>query len=248
MGVIKLDNSQKGLKFDGVNDYTETSSTVNLTTQTNSISMLCRLNVTTNQVFYVNSESGNGIFAYILGSQIVIQRGRGSSSGDTRFNVSLNTTSTYHFVFVYNSDLTIDLYINGVLQVRASQNLFGSCISNLSLKIGKTSSTVPYLNATVYDFKFFTKSLTQTEVTDLYNSRCTQIPSSASSSLLINYLFDQKSGSVLSDTSGNSYTSNLTNYTTGDTTIGGTNKWVYDYGLSPYDGISSSRIFPLNIN
>jgi hypothetical protein len=249
MGILQLDNQQKGLRFDGTNDFVETQSTVNITTQTNSISMICRFNSISDAVFYVNNEgAGNGIIAYIQSSQIAIQRGRGGTAGDARFNVSLNTSTVYHFVFVYNSDLTIDLYINGVLQTRASQTLAGSCIANIVLKIGKTQPFLTYLSGTVYDFKLFTKSLTQTEVTELYNSRCTQIPSTASSSLLINYLFNQNSGLLLSDISGNSYTSNLINYTAGDVTIGSTNKWVYDYGSESYDAKRKNGVLQINNN
>lgn len=249
MGILQLDNQQKGLRFDGVNDYIQTQSTVNITTQTNSVSMLCKLNSTSNQVFYVNrDEAGGAIFGYIQGTEIIIQRGRGGSAGDTRFSVSLNTSTIYHFVFVYNNDLTNDLYINGVLQSRASQIVLGSCISNLTIKIGRTSSVIPYFNGVVYDFKLFTKSLNQTEVTELYNSRGRQIPTTASSSLLINYLFNQNFGLILSDISGNVYTADLVNYTAGDTTIGATNKWVYDYSSESYDGNRKGGVLQINNN
>lgn len=225
-GGIVSTNDTHGLLFDGVNEHIETISTINITTQTNTVSMLCRLNSVSDTVFYVNSESGNGIFAYIQSSQIVIQRGRGGTSGDARFNTSLNTSTVYHFVFVYNSDLTMDLYINGVLQSRASQTLTGSCISNLTLKIGKTTVGVPHFGGIIYDFKLFNKSLTQSEILGIYDSRCNQIPISAISNNIVNYSFNQTQGTVLIDTSGFSRNANLINYTVAETTPGVGNKWV----------------------
>lgn len=244
MGVLQLDNQQKGLKFDGVNDYVITDSTINLATQTGSFAFFIKFNSTGNQTILVNNtgSGGNGYFIYIFSNQLWVQRGRGAGSGDSIWNISINTSSIYHFAVVYKSDLTMDFYLNGVLQTRTSNRVSGSIISSGLLRIGFNNiGVLTFLNAIMYDLKMFNIALNSTEVSQLYNK--TSIPSNC----VADYRFNQQSGTVLTDYIGGS-NGTLTNYTTPETTIGSSNKWLYDFSPYPFDNSRKNGVLLINNN
>lgn len=228
MGVLQLDSPQKGLRFDGVNDYVITVNNINLTTEICSFSFFIKFNSTGNQAILVNNIStGNGYYIYIYDNNLYAQRGRGAGSGQSNWNISINTSSIYHFVIVYKSDLTMDFYINGVLQTVVSNVAIGSVISNVQLRIGFNNGVgLTYLNAVMYDLKMFNIALNSTEVLELYNK--TSIPSGC----IADYRFTDRNGTFLTDFAGGN-NGTLINYTTLDTTIGLANKWLYEDG-TPY--------------
>ena len=152
------------------------------------------------------------------------------------FNPQLNTQ--YTLIFTKN-DVDINsgtgyYYINGVKynSTLIGTNTFATTVSNGNLVFGRLSYSTEVGNSNLIynDFKFFNKQLSDSECLELYYKQGQIVPTTAKPYLQAECKFDDKSGLVLTDSSGNGYNGTLSSYVAGTTNLGATNSWVDKYG------------------
>lgn len=229
-----------GLKFDGVNDYVQTphSSVFNFGTGSFSASFWVSTSSIRTAVFYskyVNPTIGG--FSFILWNDRKIAISLSNSNGQycvaTTNSFLYNINTLYNFTFQRNGNI-IEIYVNGVL-VSNTNTFYGSILNVNQINVNTTiPSTIgverpilyPFLG-NIYDLKVFNKALSQAEVTLLYNSFGNNL-TGLTSNLVANYDFEQKSGTILLDHSGNTLNGTLTNFA--NTSLGASNAWVDKFG------------------
>lgn len=256
MGVLQLDSTQKGLRFDGVNDYVSTPLLIDIS-QNHSFSFWYKpTSRTANQRIctnYTDVQTGGFVLSpstFPNGTNFGFYFGVYSSTMGFD-KCSIYTTNSIpnalmHVVVVKDTQVRANwkIYINsvevGVTTYGTNNIAFGEMTGN-SMQIGTQFNPTPmfHLDANLYDLKIFNKSLSQSEVTDLYNK--TSIPSNC----IADYRFNQRQGTILDDHAG-SNNGTLTNYTTPEVTIGASNKWLNESDNTPYRG--SRNILLINNN
>ena len=159
---------------------------------------------------YMNSESANmRIFDFGSSTTSYMEMTplHAASSGKYQFVIRTSSTTktvtgtaalpvgSWQFVTVTLSSQTLTLYLNGaqvgqITNCSINPNSLGSTTKNY---IGKSQTTShPNLNGKVNDFRFYKRTLTTAEISALYNS-----------DMFAYYMFDETSGSTVSDSSGN---------------------------------------------
>ena len=216
MGIIQLDGNQKGLKFDGIDDY--------VTVPYNSVFEI-GTNFSVSVVFSLRAFDGN--LQPVLGK---------TATSSTGWRILFDTTQLLfyrgnYFVFInytwsintiYNLVITLsatteNYYINNLLihtRLRTTHNEGVAASFTISKDLLNRK-----LIGNVYDVKLFNVSLSALEVSQLFNK--TGIPTGC----VVDYRFDDKSGFVLTDYQANR-NGTLTNYTLSDVSIGANNKWL----------------------
>lgn len=231
MGVIIADGSQKGLRFDGTNDNVSLPFT---SLPSGNVVMTFSIEVdvvrTNEQVFFSYGSTGNGenVTIFTAGNRFVVVFGFSSFQTNNTFSFG-----RYNATLVKNAGLTSNfkLFINGIEQ--PCTLILGSAITTnvvqtrFRLGIYTNDVSAPLLG-NISKFKIWDRSLTDLEVLQDY------IEDNVTTNLVRNYQFRDTSGFILTDLqSGHNGT--LNNYTTGDVTVGSTNKWLYNCSSEPFD-------------
>lgn len=177
-------------------------------------------NTASNQAIYQNGENdGNG---YVL-----LVRGSGSSNKlriDLSFvagldsSTSITAGSWYHVAATRNAG-TWQLYINGAADGgtigNAPNGPAGNTTVGASRSSGGTASS--FLGGLIDEVRFYSRALSASEITALYNQAAAPSTIVSSASLQGQWKFDETSGNA-ADSSGNSRTltnNNTATYTTG---------------------------------
>lgn len=267
MGVLKTKiEKSSGLKFDGINDYIETPFNYPVSEATPvSFSFFFKLlsSTTANDIILNsrdNSEKGINITNRNYSGQRKLDLTLINDftptvrvSGVT-INTTIQTGIVYHIVFTKSNgwaNTNFKGYIDSVEDSNYDFNTIplqsGDNTASLNnFKIGAYNGNLAS-NIELYDFKMFNKTLTQSEVNELFTTKGKSVPVTSAANLLVNYRFDDKQGFVLKDMSSNNFDGTLTNYTAGDVAVSNTNKWVYEDG-TPFDYTKSNIIRQQNQN
>lgn len=221
-----------GLLTDGVNDNISFASGYVFTSENFSFSLFFKYKT------FSSSDGGTSPYLFRKNGQYYLQysndtkklafrtlQGTDYQRSAISFNAALDTL--YHIVIVRNGD-AVDFYINGIIQTKTATGVHINPTSTTSL-LSLAGSTI-FGNFYFFDFKCFTSVLTASEIYQLYITKGQTISASCISSLYSDYRFDDKSGTVLKDLSGNGRNGTLTNYAAGTTDLGSSNSWVDQYG------------------
>ncbi|GAN31510.1 LamG-like jellyroll fold domain-containing protein [Candidatus Brocadia sinica] len=131
---------------------------------------------------------------------LVTQDGSGNRTQKAAVKDLVNSVgSWYHVVGTYNKATGEQkLYVNGQL-VNTRNHPAGNTVVPLTLysdmKIGQSMISNGYFNGKIDDFRLYNQAMTDQEVQDLYNAFSTGLQAS--------YPFDEGSGTVATDASGN---------------------------------------------
>jgi hypothetical protein len=158
------------INFDGVND------TVNVTLDLRrnfTLSCWIKYNVINGFAFFGQGPTTTNQGLHIWNTSNTTVR-FGMFSNDTDFtSLSLSTNTWYNFVFTYNhsSPFTKQMYLNGTLmsgtQIQSQSQYSGTGV----LRIGATySSGGSYANGTFTNVKIYNRILTNSEVSQNYNT------------------------------------------------------------------------------
>ena len=242
-------DSGNGLKFDGVNDYIEVSKVFALADiRTVSFWMKAStVNASSTIVSFGTTGNNNAYaWAYITVSFNLLVFGYSALNGSpyTRCNISDNLIdgNLHHIVCIFsgnriNNDITgFKCYVDGILKIVTNISVVGGSLPTIQgvSKIGGYPGASGVVRAFyknyLFDLKVFNKELSQTEITELYTKQGQIVPSTAMSSLQLDYRFNNKSSTVLTDKSINGYHGTLMNYAIETTDLGATNSWCDKYG------------------
>jgi len=233
----------EGLKFDGVNDYVKTSTFPNLSNKDMDYSVFGILNISNLATYKeficsaVNTDDRQLEIIY-ANTFFFVRVGNISNLGILTFPITfgMNTITIVKVghnlinwkCFVNGSEVIISI-ANNVYNVSSSYSnnayigIYGSDVEGAAELLRKSDNPI-------YDLKVFNKELTQEEVTELYIKQGQIIPSTAISNCVLDMRFDDKSGTIAKDKSGNNYNGTLTNFT--NTSLGAGNSWCDKYGNS----------------
>jgi hypothetical protein len=236
-------NVGNGVKFDGVSHYVTIPCPLNSTldfdyNQDFSFSVIVKPNLTellNTSDRGINRIQGSDIKGYdILFMQMIpnvytlgiILWGNGTKY--IRFDDILSE-DIRHYVFVKETENANNwkIYKNGILlstTMMNNQTINQTIKSNKSININRQGSVVS--KNIIYDLKGFNKALTQTEVTELYNTKGIRIPSTAQTNLVLDLRMEEKTGTNLADSSGNGNNGTMVNYTLSQVSLGSNNHHV----------------------
>lgn len=240
--LITVNRIGNGLRFDGVDDSTFTTSPAsNFNFGTGNFSIvttikILSINPAVGTVFVVyNGVSNYGLF--ILSNGNILPFFRDSANNILSISVPSALNTIYHLVIV-RVGTTMLLYINNVLvgtNVNASFSNIN--VSNTYLLIGGTNTDAPnprlqpansqFQNMEIYDFKILNTNISAGQVNQLYISFGNDI-SGLESNIVADYNFNQKSGTILTDNSPNQLHGTLTNFAATSNLGGGA--WVNSLG------------------
>lgn len=180
--------------------------------------------------------SGNG---YIIGINKLypyIRMRSGGVESVAGYLYTIQTGDIANIVFSVSRGVSgwdTTFYVNGVSAGVISNN-YNSLDNPAQLFIGDVFFGGDSFDGEFHDCKCFTKALTQTEVAELHNSNGDIVPSTAQSSLVADWRFDDAEGFVATDETGNNdadLKTSQNNYVLADVTKGENNHWVNKEGL-----------------
>lgn len=202
--------SGKCLSFDGTNDTVSVSNINNSDNFTASMWVYPKSN-NTFSFFEKRTVYGDGFFIFQSGGIINFDWGGSGTRWNTGVGVSLNQWSYVTFIRDTSGRY---VYINGKLVANTSSPGTTSNVSNLN--IGWARYMGPYcINGLIDDVKLYPYARTATQIKQDYNSRGSSKGSSVnlgvqsstapslSSKLVAHWKFDEGSGSISHDSSGN---------------------------------------------
>lgn len=244
MGVLQADGNQKGLRFDGTNDNISLPFT---SLPSGNVVMTFSVEVdivrTNDQIHssYGDSNTGANVSIFSGGNKFGATYGFSEFSTNNTFPLGRYVVTLVKFAGLTNN---FKIFVNGVNQ--AFTLTFGSTVTTsvvqtrFRLGIYTNDVSAPLLG-NISKFKIWDRSLTDLEVLQDY------IEDNVTTNLVRNYQFRDTSGFILTDLqSGHNGT--LNNYTTGDVTVGSTNKWLYNCSSEPFDNKRRNGVLLINNN
>lgn len=250
-GALQSYTVGAGLEFDGINDFVTVPDSTSLDLEyTDDFSLSVWLN--SNEPFsslgsdrgfnkFVVGQVGYDFLFYRFNNEYVIGLAFWQASGTaSKFHIVrlpyVNIpTSNFHIVIVKNTTNPTNwaVYIDNVLQspTNVINNSDTSILNNLPVLMNTQAGTTDYTPNTLYDLKLIKKALTLTEIERIYDTKGMIIPSTvASTDVLCDYRFNQKSGTILQDNSIYANNGTLINFANTTPSVG--NAWVDDLGNS----------------
>ncbi len=188
------------LEFDGVNDYVNTSSEIFSSSEGFTLSIWVKIDSLSseeevfsqgwnNRLFSVDDKTFSCIFQN--GSTLVI------NSDSFYFPKVWN-----HFVCSINTTNAM-IYGNGILDVTPVSVTGTYTQTEDIIKIGSRTDGGTFFNGAIDEVRIYNQSLTQSQITEIYNSGRIANSSLPSENLVLWYSFEEASGTTIYDKSGN---------------------------------------------
>ncbi len=239
------------LACDGTNDYASTTYTPSgLTDFTISAWINTGANSTEFPVSSRDASAANGIFILYENNGSGIEVGFSNAGNLTRkrSNTSLDVGVWHHVVGTHAAGATsMTLYIDGVSTGVSAESAASNPGNSGVLTFCRdgSSSTPLYFSGFVDDARVYSRALTGTEVTALYNSGVTKLREGSANGLVGHWKLDDASGTKATDSSGSGNTGTLTNFALS----GAVSNWITGKrgGALDFDG-TNDRITTGNIS
>lgn len=95
----------------------------------------------------------------------------GAAQTSKTTNFTLNTATWYHVVYVYTAAAgTVDIYVDNVAQTQQTGQVTSIYNSTAGFNMGRIEEPANYFDGVIDEAGIWSKALTSTEVSDLYNS------------------------------------------------------------------------------
>lgn len=225
-----------GLKFDGVNDCVQVPSSASLKI-TGELTMFFKLWLNQTNGTQCIAAKGRGrqrMYDVTLHNhELLFRHGDGMNHSQYSIKIPFQQFNsqfvTVAWVKPTNNTTTAQIYVNGNPQsfITVSNGLFSSGTNNHKVQIGDFPDGyfpgVAPLNGYIFDLKIYNKVLTPTQISDLHQGNK---PSAVNSNLKLHLDFQEQSGWVAIDHSGNNNNGTLIRYTTSDVSLGVDNSHV----------------------
>jgi len=161
-----------GFSLDGVNDYVSISPTfgASFSSPTSAHSYSAWVNIPSAQTGFIiqNGNGGMGTSMVVSSNWLGVYYRGGNSLIQTTNTISYNTWT--HCVATYNGAGTFKLYLNGTLRDTFTGRSWTDGAGTCTTQIGSYNGTGLYFKGTTDEVCAFTKELSATEITELYNS------------------------------------------------------------------------------
>ncbi len=165
----KIDNA---FDFDGSNDYVNVGD-VDLTGSTMSISLWFKTSSTVTPKQILDKMAGGSSAGYGIGyvsSKPVFQIVTTTSSKQTTTTNTYSDGNWHHLVCTYDGS-NMKIYIDGSIDSGATTIHTGTLVTNSqNLEIGRHNTAGRYFDGNLDEISLYNKTLSSTEVTELYNS------------------------------------------------------------------------------
>lgn len=188
-----------------------------------------------------NQGSTSGYLIRLQSGTLYFYVGDGSDFININNGFVLNTSQWYNFVVQYNDDNnTMQLFLDGVLVASDTQQTLQQVSQNIL--IGSLDGSSSFFNGDLDELSFWDRPLSQTEITELYNSGTgLQYPFNGTPSTLADILV-----SIKNITANDVLFANNTNFTTDDITFNVTYQVNNSYLGSAYDNLVAYYTFDDN--
>jgi hypothetical protein len=157
--------------FDGVNDYVDISTIINLTNPLTICAFVNTSIVTGTQVIY--GPSANGQDNWLSLSNNRIQLFATQTSDVNNFSIISNTNieanKWYHITGIVNNNVT-SIYVNGVFEVASSTQAFTVGGWNSTARIGQRATGQFPFNGRIASVQGYNRALSATEVLQNFNA------------------------------------------------------------------------------
>ena len=169
----------QGFSLDGVNDYVDLDSNLHSFSSTEPHTFSAWINgnsYASTSLIINNGDLNNGTLMAVRDQKISFYYAGGNSL--VKATTTLSTSTWYHAVIVYDGNLGIKFYLNGVSDgtgstlspdVGAPRNTWASASPNVP-RLGAWYNGGSPFNGIIDEVGIWDRELTASEVTDLYNS------------------------------------------------------------------------------
>jgi len=180
MGYTAASGPQSGsppyVKFDGTDDYARRTLASAIASGSDiSISVWVRATdvTATKQVFRLDNMTGKGFYFYNASSKIYVEVYDDTTSKTANISIAGNNNLWLNYVAAYSSATkTVSLWLNGT-GVQTSAALTNQMVQVTDVIVSNTHGLASYYPGDYSDWAIFSKTLTASEVRDLYNRRAT---------------------------------------------------------------------------
>ena len=130
--------------------------------------------------------------------------------------ISFTDNKWHHIVTMWNTG-AFNIYVDGNNQILENDGLDTGTVSTLlsstvPISIGRRGTGGNYISSGIIDeLRLYNRSLTQSEITTLYNSGASKLLAPTTNGLVAYYPMDENTGSIAHDMSGNNFHGTLVN-------------------------------------
>jgi hypothetical protein len=177
----KINNA---FQFNGSNAYVRIPKTTNNFDFIGNFSISCWFNQTNvgalfNNYYSISNSNRYGYYLYLQGGRVRFATYKGNTGGTSASNVGqagmvINTNTWYHVVVTKVVGNAFKIYINNVLQsltvIDGDLSLHPVYSPLTTINLGAEQGQAYFLNGKIDALNVWTKELTTTEITELYNS------------------------------------------------------------------------------
>lgn len=225
-----------GLKFDGVNDcvHVPSSTSLNITGELTIFFKIWLNQTNGTQCIAAKGRNRQRMYDVTLHNhELLFRHGDGTNHSHYSIKIPFQQYNrqfvTVAWVKPTNSTTTAQIYVNGNQQsfITVSNGLFSSGTNTHKIQIGDFPDGyfpgVAPLNGYIFDLKIYNKVLTSAQILDLHQGNK---PLTLNANLKLHLDFQEQSGSIANDRSGNNNNGTLIRYTTSDVSLGVDNSHV----------------------
>ena len=188
------------LSFDGVNDYVRNEDGITIVGNQTVSLWIKPYESGRNQQIFMNSPASESRFCVSLKSGLEVVGGfyNGSDTIAKKSSTPITLNTWNHIVYNFDGGTIGTMYLNGVLQ--SGSETVGT--STGGMIIGARGTTADYFNGIIDEVRIYNKSLSQSEITEIYSSGRIANSSLTSDGLVLWYSFNEASGTTLYDKIG----------------------------------------------
>lgn len=148
-------------------------------------------------------------------SHIVFRSNNATDAADVDTGVVASTNTWYHVVVVFNSTTNVDIYVNGTATNTGATVFVAGSLSKFAIGALARGTPIQPYSGIADEVGWWTRALTASDVTALYNSGTGFNPITLTTSTVAYYKFDESSGNASDSVNSVTLTNANVTYSTG---------------------------------
>lgn len=176
-------------------------------------------------------------------SHIVFRSNNATQAADVDTGIVASTNTWYHVVVVFNSTTNVDIYVNGTATNTSATVFVAGSLSKFAIGALARGTPIQPYSGIADEIGFWTRALTASDVTQLYNGGVGLNPITLTTSIISYWKLDESSGNAADSVGSNTLTNtNTVTYAAGKINNGAdfgasnTNKKLTNTGAGGIDG------------